>query len=91
MYGQQDIKLPSISIGSDHVHLNVKMTSCLAKYHKMISMGEWWHSSTQFTYSVIMILLIMKSYKGKAFQLLALTGPEGSKRLKLPDFKTVGT
>jgi hypothetical protein len=29
--------------------------------------------------------------KGKAIPLPAWTGPEGSRRLKLPDFKTVGT
>jgi len=29
--------------------------------------------------------------KGKAVPLQAWTGPEGSRRLKLPDFKTVGT
>jgi hypothetical protein len=27
----------------------------------------------------------------KAIPLQALTGPEGSRRLRLPDFKTVGT
>jgi hypothetical protein len=29
--------------------------------------------------------------EGKAIQLQGLTGPEGSKRLRLPDFKTIGT
>jgi hypothetical protein len=29
--------------------------------------------------------------KGKAVPLEALTGPEGSRRLRLPDFKTIGT
>jgi hypothetical protein len=29
--------------------------------------------------------------KGKAIPLQALTGPEGSRRLRLLDFKTVGT
>jgi len=28
---------------------------------------------------------------GKAIPLQAWTGPEGSKRLRLPDFKTIGT
>jgi hypothetical protein len=28
---------------------------------------------------------------GKAIPLQALTGPEGSKRLRLPDFETIGT
>jgi hypothetical protein len=29
--------------------------------------------------------------KGKAIPLQALTGPEGSRRLRLPDFKTIVT
>ena len=29
--------------------------------------------------------------KGKAIQLQAWTGPEGSRMLRLPDFKTIGT
>jgi hypothetical protein len=32
-----------------------------------------------------------KSVKVKAIPLQAWTGPEGSRRLKLPDFKTIGT
>jgi hypothetical protein len=32
-----------------------------------------------------------KKGKGKAIPLQALTGPEGSRRLRLPDFKTIGT
>ena len=28
--------------------------------------------------------------KGKAIPLLALTGPEGGRKLRLPDFKTIG-
>jgi hypothetical protein len=29
--------------------------------------------------------------KGTAIQLQAWTGPEGSRRLRFPDFKTIGT
>jgi hypothetical protein len=29
--------------------------------------------------------------KGKSIPLEALTGPEGSRRLRLPDFMTIGT
>jgi hypothetical protein len=32
-----------------------------------------------------------KKVKGKAVPLQAWTGPEGSRRLRLPDFKTLGT
>jgi len=32
-----------------------------------------------------------RNIKGKAITLQAWTGPEGSRRLRLPDFKTIGT
>ena len=43
------------------------------------------------------LILISTGYKGKgkgkgkAIPLQAWTGPEGSRRLRLPDFKTIGT
>jgi hypothetical protein len=37
------------------------------------------------------ILLRNGKGKGKAIPLQALTGPEGSRRLRLPDFKTIAT
>jgi hypothetical protein len=33
----------------------------------------------------------MVKKKGKAIPLQAWTGPEGSRRLRLPDFKAIGT
>jgi hypothetical protein len=36
-------------------------------------------------------LSFKKKKKGKAIPLQALTGPEGSRRLRLPDFMTIGT
>ena len=44
--------------------------------------------------AVIKIRFLVNSLligKGKAIPLHAWTGPEGSRRLRLPDFKTVGT
>jgi len=38
-----------------------------------------------------MSLITWVKKKGKAVPLEALTGPEGSRRLRLPDFKTFGT
>jgi hypothetical protein len=37
------------------------------------------------------IILSQLHIKGKAIPLQALRGPEGSRRLRLPDFKTIGT
>jgi len=53
-------------------------------------------------YSAVRICMVCESYnvqvpvsylylKGKAIPLQAWTGPEGSRRLRLPDFKTVST
>jgi len=36
-------------------------------------------------------IILAKACKGKAIPLQAWTGPEGSRRLRLPDFKTVST
>jgi hypothetical protein len=36
-------------------------------------------------------ILHVSKGNGKAIPLQALTGPEGSRRLRLPDFKTIGT
>jgi hypothetical protein len=36
-------------------------------------------------------IIAWKQVKGKAIPLQVLTGPEGSRRLRLPDFKTIGT
>jgi len=33
----------------------------------------------------------MVKVKGKAIPLQAWTGPEGARRFRLPDFKTIGT
>jgi hypothetical protein len=35
--------------------------------------------------------IVYRIGKGKAIPLQALTGPEGSRRLRLPDFMTIGT
>jgi hypothetical protein len=40
---------------------------------------------------VTYIYIYIYNYKGKAIPLQALTGPEGSRRLRLPDFMTIGT
>jgi hypothetical protein len=36
------------------------------------------------------VVYVKIRYKGKAIPLQALTGPEDSRRLRLPDFKTIG-
>jgi hypothetical protein len=36
-------------------------------------------------------MLKINIVKGKVISLQAWTGPEGSRKLRLPDFKTIGT
>jgi len=40
---------------------------------------------------MVFFLYIFLKAKGKAIPLQAWTGPEGSRRLRLPGFKTIGT
>ena len=52
-----------------------------------------------FVTSVVVVVLcytsstivVTRKGAGKAIQLQAWTGPEGSRRLRFPDFKTTGT
>jgi hypothetical protein len=49
----------------------------------------WYHHA--FCSIQIYIKVPTNAKKGKAVPLQAWTGPQGSRRLRLPDFKTVGT
>jgi hypothetical protein len=42
-------------------------------------------------YKIPLHIYSLNKGKGKAIPLQAWTGPEGSRRLRLPDFKTIGT
>jgi len=42
-------------------------------------------------YSCKVPVILVKKTKGKAIPLQAWTGPEGSRMLRLPDFKTIDT
>jgi len=48
-------------------------------------------NSIYLLYSIIYYLVLNVKSKGKAIPLQAWTGPEGSSKLRLPDFKRVGT
>jgi len=57
-------------------------------------------SKSPFIYHIpFYVITVMLEYKvsckgkgkGKAIQLQAWTGPKGSRRLRLPDFRTIGT
>jgi len=40
---------------------------------------------------MLLMMMMLMTVKGKVIPLQASTGPEGSKRLRLPDFRTIGT
>jgi hypothetical protein len=54
-----------------------------------VSFNAFWHSHTNG--DIVVASWSWVKGKGKAIPLQALAGPEGSRRLRLPDFKTVGT
>jgi hypothetical protein len=57
-------------------------------------MGSWfqtWHIVLPEVGTLVPKHVTDTSLKDKAVPLHAWTGPEGSRRLKIPDFETVGT
>ena len=44
-----------------------------------------------WTPCIIIIIIIIIKGKGKAIPVQTWTGPEGTRRLRIPNFKTVGT
>ena len=60
--------------------INSEQNSDLVKAEST-RMEDWWQDTDKST----------RSKKGKAIPLQAWTGPEGSRRLRFPDFKTIGT
>jgi len=53
----------------------------------------WYSLAAEVTlyYPMTSLVRYQVKKKGKAIPLQAWTGPEGSRRLRLPDFKTIGT
>jgi len=64
--------------------------------HQTVTYIEW-HISDVVRVFIKLILKMMSTWmvetckKGKAIPLQAWTGPEGSRKLRLPDFKKIGT
>jgi hypothetical protein len=66
--------------------------------HKMFPLLDFLNKNMSSTWNyigvnkeVIQDINYVYKGKGKAIPLQALTGPESSRRLRLPDFKTIGT
>ena len=53
------------------------------------NIGHFGHHQCNFTQNLK--ILVTRKGKGKAIPLQAWTGPEGSRSVRLPDFKTIGT
>jgi hypothetical protein len=64
-------------INSFHLHAQFCPKTCISHGQRAVHTRTGVHAAPQD--------------KGKAILLHALTGPEGSRRLRLTDFKTIGT
>jgi hypothetical protein len=49
------------------------------------------HPEVKWSIVFIIIIIIIIKGKGEAIPLQAWSGPKGSRRLRLPDFMTIGT
>ena len=68
-----------------HVTIRTKASSVLRFLYHTHTVGPLWPSDQPVAKAATY------TGKGKAIPLQASTGPEGSRRLRFPDFKTIGT
>ena len=62
------------------------------KLQQTDNLYETWHEhNAPIEFQTTYLIHVYDDDKGKAIPLQACTGPEGSRRLRLPDFKTIGT
>jgi hypothetical protein len=66
-----------------HVSSKICLRELIRRVVAKVTAWIWWVNRCLFT--------TYGKGKGNAIPLQAWTGPEGSKRLRLPDFKTIGT
>ena len=81
----QDIEGNHIKEG-DKFDKNIKETSSEKPVHSFFGNCNNYYLSRQ-----LHVMVLYSGGKGKVIPLQAWTGPEGSRRLRLPDFKTIGT
>ena len=80
-------------LGSTYTGVTVVWDSCVG-LQTVTAEGRKWRISDKIIFALLALLFhvnIMLYSKAKATPLQAWTGPEGSRRLRLPDFKTVDT
>ena len=75
-------------INSVLLFLNPKFHYCM---HKRPPVNPTLSALRPVDTSELINLIDFHQCKGKAIPLQSWTGPEGSRRLRLPDFKTIGT
>jgi hypothetical protein len=63
----------------------------LAEFHKIWTLLDYLSDYWFIWEGLATFVLVNEPLKGKAIPLQAWTGPEGSRRLRVPDFKTIGT
>jgi len=81
---------PAILHIADNVSIIILLQS-FYRYHVVSVSSRLKDKWYQFKQIPSDMLLIWDKAKGKAIPLQAWTGPQGSRRLRLPDFKTIGT
>jgi len=76
---------------------HMQRLQCLGKNFKQIliicspAIRPVWALKEVISKTCCNVWQVIPNDKGKAVPLQAWTGPEGSRRLRLPDFKTIGT
>jgi hypothetical protein len=71
--------------------VNCSSSNVEGNFINKIIYGYYFHFQVWNLCSYLKDLPSPKQGKGKAIPLQAWTGPEGSRRLRLPDFKKIGT
>jgi len=49
------------------------------------------HRAQKFCFAIVFLVVSLSQETGKSIPLQAWRGPEGSRRFRLPDFKTIST
>ena len=81
----QHVSLTSVSIIRwSYAKNTINVVIIVQKYDKTTWCYIWFIYRVPYGHKIL-------NYKRKAIPLQAWTGPEGSRRLRLPDFKTIGT
>ena len=86
--GNNDLALTFLLVPADRLRQHHNLHRII-QYFLRDSERHWWIKL--FLIFIVVYVVIRGIKKGKAIPLQAWGGPEGSMRVRLPDFKTIGT